>query len=306
MLNIAQVIGLIKRFGSGGSSSSGGSSVQPDWNQNDPAAADYVKNRTHSYTKYDEFDFGLDPTRNYNDQPNLPDGATITRPGMNNYQIVYPDGSWSYDEMPIGAFFVYDLGGREETYEIKESDVDAEGNLSCSYTSGCTLTIAKETGAITVMPLAHITGSQLIGCCPVRIEYREYHPLDPKYLPPDITIPSGGSLTLAAGATVNDEAGVLGGAGGAFVVKLTWNEDGTIATDKTYDETYAAFKAGKTVIFDGGDEEKEDTTVVTSLIGREMVATQIIIQDNAWITVSTLCFVPSGMRRYMADIHSAT
>lgn len=33
--------------GSGGSSGSSGSSVQPDWNQNDPNAADYVKNRTH-------------------------------------------------------------------------------------------------------------------------------------------------------------------------------------------------------------------------------------------------------------------
>lgn len=34
-------IALMRRFGGGGS----GSGVQPDWNQNDPAAADYVKNR---------------------------------------------------------------------------------------------------------------------------------------------------------------------------------------------------------------------------------------------------------------------
>lgn len=38
------VLDLINRSGKGGS---GGSNVQPDWNQNDSAAADYVKNRTH-------------------------------------------------------------------------------------------------------------------------------------------------------------------------------------------------------------------------------------------------------------------
>ena len=37
---------------SGGGSSGGGGGVQPDWNQNDPTAADYVKGRTHyAYTE---------------------------------------------------------------------------------------------------------------------------------------------------------------------------------------------------------------------------------------------------------------
>ena len=43
---------FLKAYGSGGS----GGGVQPDWNQNDSTAADYVKNRTHyeesSYTDY--------------------------------------------------------------------------------------------------------------------------------------------------------------------------------------------------------------------------------------------------------------
>ena len=41
----AETIALIKAFGGSGGSNSGG--TQPDWNQNDETAPDYVKNRTH-------------------------------------------------------------------------------------------------------------------------------------------------------------------------------------------------------------------------------------------------------------------
>lgn len=47
------------------------------------------------------------------------------------------------------------------------------------------------------------------------LTYGWYKQLDPKYLPSDITIPSGGSLTLESGATVNDPDGLLGGGSGS-------------------------------------------------------------------------------------------
>lgn len=48
---LKNLIDHISQIGNGGGGGSGGSgsteSVQSDWNQNDPAASDYVKNRTH-------------------------------------------------------------------------------------------------------------------------------------------------------------------------------------------------------------------------------------------------------------------
>jgi hypothetical protein len=62
---LVEVGGEIKRV----PGSALGSSVQPDWNQNDPNAADYVKNRTHYKTNGELFNGTVVVEEGWNDSP---------------------------------------------------------------------------------------------------------------------------------------------------------------------------------------------------------------------------------------------
>lgn len=251
MLNIAQVIGLIKRFGSGGSSSSGGSSVQPDWNQNDPAAADYVKNRTHYSETASKTVFDGEA-----------DGEQTHSPNLLSYNL-----GESLSDYPFSASAQYTI--------IFDGEVHT--NLVAEEYSGTTMVLVRDAefaASYGVDEPIYMWDGQYFHVFAQYIVYKhggemseedagKYmrmsiiiteqtelpHPLDPKFLPPDITIPSGGSLTLAAGATVNDEAGVLGGSGGVepLFVGLTLNEDGTCTSNVSANEVFEAVVSGRSV-----------------------------------------------------------
>lgn len=90
------------------------------------------------------------------------------------------------------------------------------------------------------------------------------------------------------------------------MVKLTWGEDGAISTDKTYEETYAAYLAGRTVLFDASDEEETHITTANSIRHVGIVANSTLVQSSGWITVHEYWFAPDGMTVHEANIKSAT
>lgn len=237
----------------------GGGGVQPDWNQSDETAADYVKNRTH-YTDYpygglviDKNVEGLQKTSYIDMNFNfigpfdfvVYSGETATPSPNANYP--YPNGlpvvileEMGYSCGDASTGYQIDSDKHSVFMQIAEEDVGKELSIRVSGngTFPCTF------------PAAGLWVLQYYGTpCTTQIGYEEIHPLDPKYLPSDITIPSGGSLTLAAGATVNDEAGVLGGSGGAddrlnvTITQYVGSSSTSYAIDKTHAEIMAAIEA---------------------------------------------------------------
>lgn len=124
---------------SSGSSSSGGSSVQPDWSQNDPTAADYVKNRTHWVeetllleeteitTAEEDGAYVYYPTELLLDVSNTVEGDTyrVIFDGTSYDSTTYCDSEWDMTIIGNGRVFGLAMAGDEETLD----SIIASGNF---------------------------------------------------------------------------------------------------------------------------------------------------------------------------------
>lgn len=110
----------------------GGSSVHPDWNQNDETAADYVKNRTH----YEE---GSGATIEW-------DGNTEGRDSVaGGVGTLYKVSDLTLDKTDIlGGTFTLEYEGTTEVHEIGESDIDVVDN-GLFINGGCIAIVESET-----------------------------------------------------------------------------------------------------------------------------------------------------------------
>lgn len=184
--------------------------AQPDWNQSDPEAPDYVKNRTHYTETTVTESAGIAETE-------VTGSVTL----LNVYAQwlvvgaavrVYFDGT-PYECPVTGAnpFYLGDANHSAYPFYIMHSVTEAYVDISVIDDGAShTVSVYKLDTAETVKKI------------------------DEKYIPDSIqraednvVIPSGKSLTLQSGATVNDEAGVLGGGG----VQPDWNQNDETADD---------------------------------------------------------------------------
>lgn len=113
-MTIAEIIALSRLACGGGSSGSSSAGVQPDWNQNDSTAADYVKNRPFWREKTKEFMFPyitepIDVTTEDNGRGFfIATGDFDVAPGMTNY-VLFDGVEYAcepkYDET-VGKLFI--------------------------------------------------------------------------------------------------------------------------------------------------------------------------------------------------------
>ena len=180
---------------------SDGSSVQPDWNQNDPAAADYVKNRTHYLEK--TLDIVLPEVTIPDKIAYLNDYASYTRNLVKGhvYNVICDGVKYQCSPVWNDILSSYTIGNA--ALASLGSDTGEPFFINAHFNMQMTIVYFDSEGTHTI---AIDEG-----------EIETVHKLDPKYLPPDITIPSGGSLTL----TDAD--------GGKW--KLIVGTDGTLSTE---------------------------------------------------------------------------
>lgn len=150
--------------------------AQPDLSQNDPTAADYVKNRTH-YVEKAFKDITWD-----GDTEGLDAGLT-TQPNMNWYKVS--------DQIPTAADLLGAILHRfdGEIIEITEKDLrqNTEEVLTCHYPS-VIIVYAPTTYVDTTYPSAgvYFFNAPTLGYTHSLKAKETVHKLDPKYLPDDI------------------------------------------------------------------------------------------------------------------------
>lgn len=176
MCDIAKMAAIAKKFGGTGA---GGTPVQPDWNQNDPTAADYVKGRTHWVEKRTAVADML--VKVSSDIPNdLSGDATITASNGNVVQITCTPVSDSIvgclSDMPV--FIVLVDGTDFNGYVFPEKGIYFPKN---------------ERGYISRFEL----GDYVVGWDG---EFETVHTIDPKFLPSG----SGGAFVVTINETVDE------------------------------------------------------------------------------------------------------
>ena len=177
--------------------------VQPDWNQNDETAADYVKNRTH-YEESSYIDYVLNT-----------DGIDIVGLSM-------PE---------VGETITVKINGVESTDTVKKSRSGVLGN----YTYIGTIDFDSLRRGGTGWCVIAISGGTFGFANPdttISIETIVIHKIDPKYLPPSfkpegksyLTFSSPNSFTLGVGDRTKHWDGILE----YFASDRTWTVwDGT-------------------------------------------------------------------------------
>jgi hypothetical protein len=158
----------------------GGSSVQPDWNQNDETAADYVKNRTH----YEE---GSQTVIEW-------DGNTEGRDSIGTGAgTFYKVSDLTPDKTDIlGGTFTVVYNGTTEVVEIGESNIDVVDNGL--FITGCVIVIVESETIVyddteiifpsTGMYFAVLDNNARISS--ITYGSTTIHPLDEKFIPESI------------------------------------------------------------------------------------------------------------------------
>lgn len=211
-----------------GGQGAGGTPVQPDWNQNDENAPDYVKGRTHYDNQFRQV-INLDPAKDFYHSIG---GYHIGGSGSS-------DTAESKNGDAIGDFFLSHKMWAICPAVVKFDDITRE------FTGPRRLPVTIQLTDNEFPKFQFYQHGSQIRCDvlyndnqPHRFEwidtyYAETVPLDEKYIPDSI-------------ARKSDLEG-LGGAGGGFVVHGVKNDDNTVTMDKTWAETLAAAKAGQYV-----------------------------------------------------------
>lgn len=215
-MTMGKLLALVKNVGGQGAVGGGGG-VQPDWNQNDPTAADYVKNRTHwAETALVE---------------EVPE-TEITTVVRNGFASANMDASVTPSATEEGEICTIVFDGKE--YEcamfILEGPSFGNGALfpgSPFPDTGEPFLYAYTPGEISMVVTHDTTPTTHTIACYKKGE--TVHTIDPKFLP--------------------------AGSGGAFVVNITSTGEEQFAADKTYDETVAAIRNGMNVSFIWDDGE---------------------------------------------------
>lgn len=147
--------------------------VQPDWNQNDPTAADYVKNRTH-----------------YDEQTVIEwDGDTSGKISVSDVFFRVSDLTPTVDDL-IGGRLVWEKEGFETTDCIIDTEMAAQSGDVVIIGGGELGIVALSAGA-TISNFAFAEpGVYVTECDYFEMSYGVTHNLPRKYLPPDAILPS--------------------------------------------------------------------------------------------------------------------
>lgn len=198
------------------------SRVQPDWNQNDPTAADYVKGRTHYvYTER------VEVVTETSFETASSDGS----PYMAQFSSDVPG-----DAVALGDAFVvvydnkeYDCTAERPTGTNDESFVLGDATVIGGTGAGTgelpfTVVLMPDNGYVAVMTKDTEPTTHTIACYK---KEETVHTIDPKFLP----------------------AGALGGSGGGLDVTFTIDgiRGGTITTDADWNTIAAALMAGENI-----------------------------------------------------------
>lgn len=146
--------------------------VQPDWAQNDPTAADYVKNRTH-----------------YDEQTVIEwDGDTSGKISVSDVFFRVSDLTPTVDDL-IGGRLVWEKEGFETTDCLIDNEiVTANGNLVL-IAYGELGVIAPASGGKIGQYTFTEPGIYIVECDHFKMSYGNTYPIDRKYLPSDAILP---------------------------------------------------------------------------------------------------------------------
>lgn len=146
--------------------------VQPDWAQNDPTAADYVKNRTH-----------------YDEQTVIEwDGDTSGKISVSDVFFRVSDLTPTVDDL-IGGRLVWEKEGFETTDCIIDTEMAAQSGDVVIIGGGELGIVALSAGA-TISNFAFAEpGVYVTECDYFEMSYGVTHNLPRKYLPPDAILP---------------------------------------------------------------------------------------------------------------------
>ena len=178
--------------------------AQPDWNQNDETAADYVKNRTHyEESSYTDYVLNMDGTEIVElSIPEVGETMTVKINGVESVETVKAARSGSFGNYTYIGNVDYDALRRGRT-----------GWLVAAISGGFTVGFAKPDTTISIETIV-------------------IHKIDPKYLPPSfkpdgksyLTFSSPNSFTLAVYDSIKHWDGTLE----YFASDRTWSVwDGT-------------------------------------------------------------------------------
>jgi hypothetical protein len=173
-VDLKKMAGLMKKGWSW--EGSGGASVQPDWNQNDPNAADYVKGRTH-----------WDETNEV-----LIDDIIMGQELFPGYYVYMVNCKTFNEPVQIGAKCVVSFN--DETYVCTMKGYGGEDGAPCLGNQSMQSSSFENTGE--PFFINNITSGSMASCLfnssvgvpstmHVKHVIEELKPLDPKFLPED-------------------------------------------------------------------------------------------------------------------------
>ena len=178
--------------------------VQPDWNQNDETAADYVKNRTHyEESGYIDYVLNMDGTEIVGlSIPEVGETMTVKINGVESVETVQAARS--------GAFGNYTYIGNVDYDALRRG---RNGWLVAAISGGFTVGFAKPDTTISIETIV-------------------IHKIDPKYLPPSFKPDGKSYLTFSSPSSfilaVNDATKHWDGTLEYFTADRTWTVwDGT-------------------------------------------------------------------------------
>lgn len=233
---------LTVKNGSKGADGEGGGGVQSDWNQSDPAAPDYVKNRTH-YTDKAFEDITWDGDT---------EGREVGILNADNAFYKVSDQTPSKDGL-IGATLITNNGS---VVELQAKDVvQASDDVVRILSSSAVAVYAPTTfmGVVFQSAGIYFLRHKTIGHTQALKAKETVHKLDPKYLPDDIG--GGNSVHFGeeeptdakTGDFWYDESEGESESGGESV-QADWNQNVPSAPDYVYGRTHFTMREGDAVV----------------------------------------------------------